>query len=150
MALQPTGGEARYKLLLNMYDIEVNSQSQSGQTALSQAVWEGHVEVVKLLLNMDGIEVNIGHQDGETTLSLAAMKRHVEVVKLLLETDNIEINIENQMSETALSWAACKGHVEVVDLLTQHFTSCLSPSRSSKPKPPKETLHLKMSQIQKE
>lgn len=52
------------KLLLNMDGIEVNIRHQDGETALSLAAMERHVEVVKLLLETDNIKINIENQSG--------------------------------------------------------------------------------------
>ena len=60
----------------------VNVRDPEGRTPLTEAVWEGHVEVVKLLLER-GANPNARKNDGATPLSIATGRGHKEIAELL-------------------------------------------------------------------
>ena len=48
-----------FQYLLTCWNLDVNKQNYSGETALMYAVTREHVNVVKLLLNVPGIDLDI-------------------------------------------------------------------------------------------
>ena len=86
------------------------SEVSQGETALSGASSEGHVEVVRLLLPTMDV------QFCATALINASSAGHVEVVRLLLQSS---ADVDCQHSETALSAASSEGHVDVARLLLE-------------------------------
>lgn len=74
--------------------IDVNTQDTDGHTALSWAVFNGHVEVVTLLLQNPDVRTDIADIDGMTPLSWAIAKRQPIILVLLLERLGIYPNPE--------------------------------------------------------
>lgn len=123
----------------------VNARSESGESAILLAVYNGHSEVAKLLLD-HGAELNIWEaaavgatkrvsewlkenpdlvhaysHDGFTPLQLAAFFGHRETVELLLD-HSAEINLRSQNKTFArgvpiLQSAVASGNVDMVKIL---------------------------------
>ena len=98
------------------------AMSMRGATALHEAAWNGHKEVVELLLSQ-GADKNATDHEGKTVLHSAAWRGNKEIVELLL-SKNAEINIKDKFGWTALHLAVEEserrgkaGHKEVVVLL---------------------------------
>ena len=62
---------------------DVNAKDLVGNTALSEASYGGHTEIVAMLLEK-GADVNAKNNDGDTALILASEEGHTEIVKLLI------------------------------------------------------------------
>ena len=60
----------------------VNGLDQFGQSALTEAAWNGHKETVKLLLE-NNADPNIKKADGEPPINLARAQKHQEIVTML-------------------------------------------------------------------
>ncbi|KAN0077702.1 hypothetical protein V8E54_006006 [Elaphomyces granulatus] len=97
---------------------DVNSADRYGRTALSYAVWNGHVATVKLLLRA-GAQVDSADEIGGTPLSYAICNGHNDVVKLLLKKGT-QVDSPNDISKALLLSAAKKGHEAVVELLLEN------------------------------
>ena len=69
-------------------------KDKHGQTALTLAAYEGHVEVVKALLAHSEIDVNAKIENGATALMLAAWEGREDVVNALLAHSKIDVNAE--------------------------------------------------------
>ena len=91
-------------------------QDEWGRTALWNAAYEGHAQVVKLLLTEGNAEVDKPHNDGRTPLFAAAQWGRTEAVKLLLR-GGADKNIKSNNGKTPLMRAKEKGHQAVVALL---------------------------------
>ena len=76
-------------MLLNTFDIHINSPNWNGDTPLLVAARRGHCKVVKLLLKKEEIEINQPNVAGDTPLSAAADGRNGSIVNLLLGTEEI-------------------------------------------------------------
>src|SRR5947199_339475 len=99
--------------MLYLHDDIPIADNLNGQTSLSWAAENGHVDVVKLLLNANA-NIEAADKKGPMPLiSWAAKKGHVEVVKLLLNA-NANIEAEDNKGRTPLNWAAENEHVDVV------------------------------------
>ncbi|KAN0073000.1 ankyrin [Elaphomyces granulatus] len=97
---------------------EVDSADRYGRTALSYAVWNGHIATVKLLLRA-GARVDSADEIGGTPLSYAICNGHNDVVKLLLKKGT-QIDSPHDISKALLLSAARKGHEAVVELLLEN------------------------------
>ena len=97
---------------------EVDSADRYGRTALSYAVWNGHVATVKLLLRA-GARVDSADEIGGTPLSYAICNGHNDVVKLLLKKGT-QVDSPDDISKALLLSAAEKGHEAVVELLLEN------------------------------
>ena len=71
-------------MLLSVDGIEPNRAAKDGQTPLSTACQNGHVDVVRLLLALPGIDVEKGAQ-GWPPLRLAQHFKHTAIASLLQE-----------------------------------------------------------------
>jgi ankyrin repeat protein len=69
------------KLLLK-YEADVNRRDGKGFTALMEASYRGHTEVVQFLLQ-HGSDARLTNCDGKTAISLAQAFHHADVVRLL-------------------------------------------------------------------
>ncbi|XP_050989663.1 kinase D-interacting substrate of 220 kDa B isoform X1 [Labeo rohita] len=96
---------------------EVDTRSESGQTALMLASEQGSLEIVQELIRR-GANVNLDDIDCWTALISAAKEGHTEVVKELLE-NNANVEHRDMGGWSALMWAAYKGRVEVARLLLE-------------------------------
>ncbi|XP_035703978.1 ankyrin repeat domain-containing protein 17 isoform X5 [Folsomia candida] len=101
----------------NAKALDVDSATESsGETSLSIAAGQGHLEVVEFLLERNA---SIEHRDkkGCTPLILAADGGHEKVVdRLISQGADVEAQSE-RTKDTALSLACTKGRYEVVELL---------------------------------
>ena len=70
------------RLLLNVSNVDVNSLTDFGETALHIAVRGNNIETLKLLLNVSNIDVNIVNDDGETALHLTVRYRYNNIGSL--------------------------------------------------------------------
>jgi ankyrin repeat protein len=95
--------------------VAVNSQVRFGQTALTLAAEEGHLEVAKLILDK-GADVNGKDYSGHSALMKAATRGDLEMLRLLLDKD-ADANAKSDGGWTALIGAAGSGHGEAVKLL---------------------------------
>ena len=93
-----------------------NTRDNMGATALHDAVWSGHIELVRLLLD-HGADPNIPHAEGlSTPLHYAAIKGQAAIAALLLD-HGANINGVDRSGSTALHLAAARGYIDVVRLL---------------------------------
>jgi ankyrin repeat protein len=91
--------------------------TKSGQTPLSNAAFNGYVEIVRLFLSVPQVPVNLMDNYGVTPLFSAARFGHLETVEVLLSNAAIEVNCENWKCLTPLHAAVANGHVEVAEVL---------------------------------
>ncbi|CEJ55150.1 hypothetical protein PMG11_01425 [Penicillium brasilianum] len=95
----------------------VNKKDKYGRTALFQAAWRGHKEIIQLLLEK-GADVNAKDDYGGTALIQAAKGGHEAIVHLLLKKGAF-MNMRDDYVGTALSTAAEGGHDAIVQLLLE-------------------------------
>lgn len=107
-------------MLQNGFDIE--TKSDSGNTALKIASKKNHFELIDYLIEQ-GADVNSrSTRNRSTPLHAAAYRGHYEVVQLLLK-HGADISARNHNGNTPLSLAAKKNHARVVELLLQSGAS---------------------------
>jgi len=103
------------KNLIEQNNARIQCKDTGGNTPLSLAAYNGHLEVVKYLQSK-GSEINIRDNEGDTPLSLAAFNGHLEVVKYL-EMKGSDVNHRGNYGHTPLFLAACYGHLELIQHL---------------------------------
>lgn len=86
-------------------EAEINPQDPDGDTPLSMAAANGHLDCVQMLLEVPGIAVNLPDNEGETPLAKAAYHDYPEVIKLLLAAPGIDINAANEAGDNAFHMA---------------------------------------------
>ena len=96
-------------------DINLNMQTDKGETALFRAALRGHKSIVQRLLDK-GTNIEATDNEGWTALYGAAFRGHEGVVRLLLDK-GANIEATNNDGRTALYGAAFRGHEGVVRLL---------------------------------
>ncbi len=137
------GHTTQVQNLLNS-GMDINMQTESGQTALMFAANLGHFDMVKLLLELRA-DVHIKDKNGHTALMLAALSNEVEIVQLLksagateglqeaalikavkqeeLETiksliqAGADTNAMDNDGQSALMWAVYEGNADIVKIL---------------------------------
>ena len=98
------------KYLLDQKHILINRGSVYGDTALSIAADQGHLEVTKLLLE-SGADPNLSHNKSKTTpLMYACGSDRVSCIKELLKHSDTEINVIDDSKSTALMYACHRGN----------------------------------------
>ena len=98
--------------LLAVQGIKVNAQNEDGDTALLNAAYTGHTDIVRLLLAA-GADVNAQNEDGDTALLHAAHYEYTDIARLLLAA-GADVNAKYKDGDTALMWAAFNGHLDMV------------------------------------
>ncbi|XP_028935263.1 85/88 kDa calcium-independent phospholipase A2 isoform X1 [Ornithorhynchus anatinus] len=101
--------------LLVSYGSEVNSTSNSGDTALHQAVAQDRFDCVMVLLTF-GADPNTRGERGNGPLHLAVAHNNVEMIKALI-VFGAEVNSTNNYGETPGKVAAKMNHAELHDVL---------------------------------
>jgi hypothetical protein len=81
----------------------VNARANGGLTALLQASWKGHAEVVRELLSR-GAAVNAQADNGATPLMGACDRGHLAAATLLLDA-GADLALLNIVGWSALRWA---------------------------------------------
>ena len=100
-------------------DVE-SKDSRYGQTPLSYAAQNGHLEIIKFLVRESGADVESKSNNGQTPLSWAAANRHLEIVKFLVEEGGADVESkDSRYGRTPLSYAAENGHLEIVKFLVE-------------------------------
>ncbi|KAL3589542.1 hypothetical protein FPOAC2_11711 [Fusarium poae] len=104
----------------------ISLPAKSGDTPLSIAAHNNHVDVVTLLLSVPEVSVNHANNYGVTPLFSAARFGHIETVKILLSSPDIELDCENWKYLTPLHAAVANGHVEIAKLLIEHGATIIA------------------------
>lgn len=105
------------QFLLNIEKVEISSTDSSGNSAISLAAREGHLEVLRTLLETREIDINSQNDTGMSPILLAAESGHIEVVQALLATGKVELDSKSHHEESAFLLAAQNGHLKVVQAL---------------------------------
>lgn len=108
------------KLVRKLLDegADVNSKTDSGETALMMALSPDRIQMAKLLLSR-GIDVNAGTTRGKTALFQAAANGNTKLVRLLLDK-GADVHAKTEWGLTALAIAQKNGYKDVVGLLKRH------------------------------
>ncbi|PQE02986.1 heterokaryon incompatibility -domain-containing protein [Rutstroemia sp. NJR-2017a BVV2] len=96
IAASHTNAAALVKLLLDTGKMNINSTSQTGETALHVAVKNNDLATVELLLGTgtSQIHVSLPNDEGETPLYLATENRNLAITKLLLD-HGVDVNLKH-------------------------------------------------------
>lgn len=95
--------------------VNVNTQDDTGSTALILAASNGHDAVVRRLLDEDTINVNLrDNQINGTALFWAALAGHNDIVRKLIRVGDANMNRTDMYGNTPLMMAAHAGYSDVV------------------------------------
>jgi len=108
------------KILIEIEDIDVNSQNNEGFSALHFAAQYGLNEIVESLTNHPCININIETENGWTPLHAATQFGWKDIVKMLLKVSDIDVNVKTNEGNSPLHVAACRNHPDVVQALINH------------------------------
>ena len=108
----------RYLIFRNKVNdlLDVNAKKENGDTALHEAAWNGHADVIRALVKL-GADLKVQDKGDNTALHLAAWYGHVDAVKALAEL-GADLKVQDKYGRTALDLAASQGHAEIVNLLS--------------------------------
>ncbi|KAM3484182.1 hypothetical protein MY8738_002450 [Beauveria namnaoensis] len=87
---------------------DVNSRSMDGKTALHEAAYQGHADVVEFLLARPDVEVNTFDSYGRTPLHEAAQQGREKILKSLLARPDVDVNTFDIYGRTPLH--DCRGY----------------------------------------
>jgi hypothetical protein len=99
----------------------VNLMDGYGNTALHDAAWNGHDQIIQFLLQ-SGANIGSSGRDYGTALEVASERGHKKVVELLLaaEAGPFVLEATNAPGVAALFAAASNGHFKVLKILIKH------------------------------
>ncbi len=100
--------------------VNVNHQTNDGDTALIWASKCGYKEIAVELLKCDVVDVNLQDINGTTALLAASREGHADIVVELLKHGKVQVNCQANFGHTALSLASIHGHTDIVWELLQH------------------------------
>jgi ankyrin repeat protein len=102
-------------LLIDSREIEINQTDVKGHSALTQAVINGHFDIVRMLISA-GADVGTLTNEKNSLLMLAVLSRSQAVVEFLL-TREIDVNARDSVGDTALMLAASTAQNRMIEML---------------------------------
>ena len=99
----------------------VNAGDDYGTTALMDAAYYNHLDMVVSLMNHPGIDVNIqGGWNNMTALNMAVHNNHPAILAQLVSDDRVDTSLKDKWNNTPLKYAIRKGHHECEKILREH------------------------------
>lgn len=94
------------KSLIDNTNVDTNSRSQGGRSALWWAVDNGHTAIVELLLNTENVDVDLPDVLSQRTpLSVAVRNGYTKISKLLLDSHKVNVDSKDVYGVSPLWWA---------------------------------------------
>ncbi|GLA21741.1 hypothetical protein AnigIFM62618_000967, partial [Aspergillus niger] len=103
--------------------LDVNVQTYLGDSALSLAALQGHVDVVARLLEIWQTDRNGADRWGRTALWRAAQAGQAQIVQRLLEDDRVLIDVVDNDGVDAMHAASSHYHFDVAWLIRTHCST---------------------------
>ena len=97
--------------------IDVNQRDRYQFSALHNASYYGHAEIVELLLAHPAINVNILNAGGATPFSLSCNHGYLLVVRLMLKDSRVDVSLADNHHCSPLWRASLHGYHEVIEWL---------------------------------
>ena len=100
--------------------------SQTGDTALHLAAYNGHVNIIKLFNQLTSLEVdpNLRGLHNYTPVHYAASNGHEEVVRYLINEWNCNPDCQTENKNTPLHLSSMNGHTKTVTVLKRCDPTC--------------------------
>ncbi|RDH27559.1 ankyrin repeat-containing domain protein [Aspergillus welwitschiae] len=102
--------------------LDVNIRTYLGDSALSMAAHQGHVDVVARLLEIWQTDRNGADRWGRTALWWAARAGQARIVQRLLEDDRVLTDMMDNDGVDAMDAASSQYHLDVVRLIRTHYS----------------------------
>ena len=98
----------------------VNAGSDYGTTALMNAAWNNHLDMVVSLMNHPGIDVNVQNRNNWTALHFAVSNNCTAILAQLVSDDRVDTSLKTKYNRTPLKYAIDHGHDECAKILRKH------------------------------
>ena len=102
-------------LLIDSGKIDINQRDVKGHSALTQAVINGHFNIVRMLI-VAGADPGTLTNEENSLLMLAVLSKNQDIVEFLL-TRNIDVNARDGVGDTALMLAASTAQNRIIEML---------------------------------
>ena len=99
----------------------VNAVNNAGTTALMQAIWKNHFDMVMSLMSHPGIDLNVQGCGNWCTLHWAVYHNHPAILTQLLRGDKIDCSLKDIRNRTPLEFAKFYERDECVKILRKHL-----------------------------
>ena len=91
-----------------------------GSTALMNAAWSNHLDMVVSLMNHPGIDVNVQNNYNSTALHYAVFNNRPAIVAQLVSDDRVDTSLKDKYNNTPLKLAIVLGYDECEKILREH------------------------------
>ena len=118
--------------ILDTKGLDINAQSNAGETALTILSRTQEGQLLEKVLNHPEIDANIQNKDGNSALIIATEQNNIFAVKRLLEVPDIDADLKNENGQTAQDIADIKGLTKISDLIESHVPAIPSIKVSQK------------------
>ena len=98
----------------------VNAGDDYGTTALMNAAWKNHLDMVVSLMNHPGIDLNVQGFDNYTALHWAVRANRPAILAQLVSDDRVDTSLKDNYNWTPLTLAISRGHAECEQILREH------------------------------
>lgn len=102
---------------LLLQDINVNTQDESGESALFDCARKGKIVIAKKLMSRYA-KIDLKNNKGETVLHLACHKGDLDMVKLFVEKGGSLKTLTND-NKLPIHYAILAGHIHLIDYLIE-------------------------------
>jgi hypothetical protein len=134
------GEKAVVEKLLNVKELDVNSNNKAGQTALMLATTFGQMSIIDYLVGAKGLNVNAqDHAQDWTALMYAVDRGEKTIVEKLLTAEGIDVGLKDENGRDALNQAVDKEDGEIIAVLV---AATDEKTKSAWPRDFEEKLHV--------
>jgi len=108
----------------DMYEIDINSSNDRGDTSLLYASAHNKLHVIKHLIDKYSLDINVCNLKGTNTMMAACYKnRNVDVIEYFIKKRKMNVALKNNNGNTSLTLACACNSLDVVKYLVE---KCIS------------------------